>query len=462
MQKLRFAGLAITLSAAAFAACTAEPAATKEPDTNATADALDAIDPDSLDGADPADAAKCSPSIAPLRELEIVDPSVVGDSRALNVKKKNPDGTTVAGHWSFRFLVEQMAPTGVDPSDFVLAALQTWDTDQTVNGFSVPNRKSGIDAVINAWKKRPADGKLDLEQSPFRLEAIVYRPDLGSGCNAGEGRFVFGLTAGAGDDPRSRAELMTVIFEYHLPIATPHQWARRFHHLNSPVGDAGIPPIDSETYRGILQGVTDKFAKRGSLPGAPNDNAISQVRTNEIQLGNPWQLREFHLVANGAGQGFLVTSSTAQAPDQSLNNTGKLHDFILDNKDAINGGTILMPQTILGGQSDETTGFPSFAWMTNDQGTKKHPELIDATTKLAFSMLTCNGCHHESQITKSGFYHVSPVDDPGPDGSGKLSTFLLGDGRNPGDLARRATIETSDLCTVSCAARTQADPARVH
>jgi hypothetical protein len=402
--------------------------------------------------------AACAPTISKFRELEIVDPSVVGSPRAKNVQKVNADGTTVAGHWSFRFQVEQMAPLGVDPADFTLAALQEWENDQTVDGFSVPNRKAGIDAIINAWAKLP-NGKLDLSKAPFRLQAVVYRPDLASGCNAGEGRFVYGVTNGPGDDQGSASLLFTMIFEYHLPTATPHTWAKRFHKLNSPVNGV-IPPINSVTYRSILQGITDLFAKRGSLPGAPNDDAISQVRTNEIQLSSPWQLRELRLVANGAGQGFLVTSATKQAPDQSLNNTGQLHNFILDNKDAINAGTIVMPDTILGGQSDETTGFPSFAWMTNDAPTKKHPELIDATTKLNFSMLTCNGCHHESQITKSGFYHVSPVDPPGPDGTGKLSTFLLGDGVNPGDLARRATIMEGLICTAGCIAQTQG--ARVH
>jgi hypothetical protein len=456
-------GFVCAALAAAWGCSDAETRATRSATENeALASEDDSASEAFLDAEEPDGTGACAPKIDKFRELEIVHPSVVGSPRARNMQKTNADGTTVAGHWSFRFQAEQMAPAGVDPSDFVLAALKEWETDHTVDGFDVPPRQAGIDAIINAWAKRP-DGKLDLAKAPFRLQAVVYRPDLASGCNAGEGRFVYGVTSGPGDDQASGPLLFTMIFEYHLPTnanVTPHTWAKRFHKLNQPVNGV-LPPIDSTTYRGILQGVTDLFAKRGSLPGAPNDNAISQVRTNEIALAFPWQLRELHLVANGSGQGFLVTSATKQSPDQTLNNTGKLHDFILDNKDAINDGSIVMPDKILGGQSDETTGPQSFAWMTNDAPTKKHPELIDATTKFNFSMLTCNGCHHESQITKSGFYHVSPVDPPGPDGTGKLSTFLLGDGKgNPGDLAHRATVEAGLICTAGCIAQT--GNARVH
>ena len=79
-------------------------------------------------------------------------------------------------------------------------------------------------------------------------------------------------------------------------------------------------------------------------------------------------------------------------------------------------------------------------------------------------MLTCNGCHHESQVTKSGFYQVSPFDPPGPDGSGKLATFLVGDGTaaNPGDLANRAKVKQSFLCATTCTPPVLTVPARVH
>ncbi len=86
-------------------------------------------------------------SIVPGNELVIVDPTVVHDSRASNAAD---------GPWSFRFLMEQMTPTGTDPADF----LESWlaesaspppPNQKLVNGFPVKDRTG----LRNLWGKRP-------------------------------------------------------------------------------------------------------------------------------------------------------------------------------------------------------------------------------------------------------------------------------------------------------------------
>src|SRR2546430_17596038 len=48
-------------------------------------------------------------AVVPFAELVIVDASVVRGAHA---------SSAANGHWSFRWLMEQMAPIGADPADF--------------------------------------------------------------------------------------------------------------------------------------------------------------------------------------------------------------------------------------------------------------------------------------------------------------------------------------------------------
>ena len=425
--------------------------------------APDPVDDDAAEAAT-ADAAACAPAIDRFRELEIVHPNVVNSAQASNARD---------GRWSFRFLVEQMRPAGVTTSDFVLNMLKSWETTQLVNGLTLEARNIRS-VVTQPWLDASGgDGTvLDMAKAPFKLMAIVNRLDLHTpDCkSAGEGRFVFNVTTQSGS-PLS----FTVIFEYHLPTTatvTPHVWAQRWHQLHkfditkldTTPDDAGAPPDD---YNQQLLAITDLFTKRNSLPGAPNGNAISQVRTNEIAIGSPWQLREFHLVADAAGKGFLVPSTTAQSATQvGLNNTATLHDFLADNKAKINNGTVLMPakftNTIngitttvpfLGGESNED-GSP---WQSTDPVTTRNPQRIDATTLKNFSFLTCNGCHQLQGVQTAGFYHVDPFTIPDPNGgptagSERLSPFLVGRASPPvpSDLTRRAKVMQGLLCAKAC------------
>jgi hypothetical protein len=443
---------ALVAACGVAAACTSEtaPAAPDSPPTLS-----DKLQNDTVSD-DGDDAQTCAAKISQFNELEIVHPLVVNDPRASNA---------TGGHWSFRFLVEQMAPKGTDPSDFVLALLKSWETPETVNGVTVAARTQIDSVVINPWLTASGGKKLDLAKAPFKLMAITNRLDLlAKDCsNAGEGRFVFGVT-----DQNGNALSFTMIFEYHLPTGgavTPHVWAKRWHALHG----LDITQGDGKTtYNDALQGITDLFSTRGSLPSAPNGNAISQVRSNEIALAGPWQLREFHLVDSGSG-GFLVPATTAQSPTQTgLNDTATLHDFISDNAAGIDDGTVVFPPTytdtikgvkqtvsILGPNSDEDGS----RWQQTDPVTKRNPNPIDATTLTNFSFLTCNGCHNLQNVQIGGFYHVDPFIEGNPKGgvkagSERLSPFLLGNPNAnppiPSDLARRAKVMQGLLCQTSC------------
>jgi len=357
----------------------------------------DAPGSDDPSGTDPAAAV----AVQPFKELVIVDSSVVTNTRA--------DGTN-DGHWSFRWLMEQMAPSGVDAGDFVSHWLSGLHV-KSVNGFAIDDR-AGTDALIASWPKR-SDGRLDLGRAPLRLLAITNRVDITFGGNPGEARFVFGLV----DRATSAGLPMTVIFEYRLPrlgtTSDRKEWARRFHAL-------GVLPFGA-AYNQKLQALTDAFAKRGANPGGVNGSALGQLRVNEIQLGNPWELREFHLNAATAE---LSPGTTAQNPDQSFNGSQALATFLIANAAAARNGNAVVPSKMLGGNAPETFT----PWAFSQPG-------IDEAMRRGFAANTCNGCHNAETRQLDGFYHVTPLGGPigASDGQSRLSDFVKVE-----DMPRRA------------------------
>jgi hypothetical protein len=340
------------------------------------------------------------PAVVAGKELVITDPSVVDDPRASNAAADRP--------WSFRFLMEQMAPAGSDPADFVAAWLAELEAaNGAVNGFPVDAR--AVAALRAIWPT--ANGKLDLAQAPFRLLAITNRVDLHASGD-GEGRFVYGAV-----DPDGAGRPMTVIFEFALPIVDPRtraplgraDWAARFHALG------GLP--FGPTYNTALQAITDLFTLCNTSPGRPGGSSLAQVRINEILMGGPWQMRELHLTSDG-GKLRLRLAPTAQTPPDSAATDGTpenltLRRYLAASRAAIQGAFAALPDTLLGGQASET-----FAWKlggTADEGARH-----------AFAGQTCNGCHFSeaSGMQIGGFYHISPTAEPGPDGTGRLSNLL--------------------------------------
>jgi hypothetical protein len=341
------------------------------------------------------------PAIVAGKELVITDPSVVNDGRASNTAADRP--------WSFRFLVEQMAPPGSDPADFVAAWLAELERpNEVVNGFPVDARN--VAALRALWPTSPS-GKLDLAQAPFRLLAITNRVDLHATSN-GEARFVYGAV-----DPAGAGRPMTVIFEFALPSVDPRtraplgraDWAARFHALG------GLP--FGPGYGAALQAITDLFTLRNTCPDRPGGSSIAQVRINEILMGGPWQMRELHLSSVEGVLGLRLATTAGTPPDSAATDGTppnlQLLRYLASSRAALHGAYAPLPGTLMGGQASET-----FSWQLGAGA--------DAGARHAFAGQTCNGCHFSetSGLQIGGFYHVSPTAEPGPDGTGRLSNFM--------------------------------------
>ena len=106
------------------------------------------------------------------KELLITDLSVVNDSRA----------SGAAGAWSLAGLMTALAPR--DTAGLVKQWLGSFETQQEINSFPLAPRPAVRARLVEPWMKRDgaksfAGWTPNLANAPFRLLAIVYRPDLG-------------------------------------------------------------------------------------------------------------------------------------------------------------------------------------------------------------------------------------------------------------------------------------------
>ena len=387
-------------------------------------------------GDDVQEGEQCAPEpISRFKELSVVDEGVLTDARSSNAGD---------GPWSFRSLVENMAPEGTDPGEFVRTWLVDWVTVKEVNGFAldphIPQEGVGRDVGMNKrivcpWLKLTPENacddtcttckaqKLDLAKAPFRLIAIVNRLDLRDEVAAypsGEGRLVFGLTDGPADDPASSPLAMSVIFEFALPASTsPREWAEKWHALGK------FSSFD-ESYRAALEGVTRSFTSRGSDPLHVNGSAIGQVRTNESVLNWIWQQREFGLDSGGN----LRLRPIRNTPAEAINGTPFLRDHVVKNREAILAKKYEMPAGMRAGAADQL----QYVWSIPD---------VDEPLRKAFAGGTCNGCHSTENPNVDTAFHVSPR----LKGVEKLSPFVndpSGSGKD--DLTNRENHMRRTLC----------------
>ena len=365
------------------------------------------------------------------RELMLTDLSIVEDP--LRTAWTGPASDPRTGAWTFATLMENLAPTPADAPAMVQQLVNTWLTDQTVNGFTVAARPSIQQLVIDPWPKT-ASGALDLTKAPLRLSAIVNRLDvrnLDQG-KAGEGRFVFGVL-----DQFGNPQQFTLIVEYNLPATTDADvlgWANAWHGLSAN-------PFPSEAYNAGLQALTSKFTGRNTTPGQPNGSSLAQLRTNEIALSFEWELREFHLSPTS---GFLQESTVALTPDLSLDQTQPVGDFVNQNQAAILTQIFTVPPTFEGQGFAGGSSLNPFTFWSG-------PGIVDNDARQLFSLNTCNGCH--GQETGTAFLQIA---GRFPGQQSQLSGFLTGiqvpdpvSGvtRTFGDLAARQKDLTSLVCT---------------
>lgn len=437
------------------------------------------------------------PAIMPLvdseRALMIRDLSVVADpSRTFDPCDTDGDGTrgNPNGAWSFKTLMEAMANTSVTGipveifvEEWLLAWAQNFDTanggsttgDWIVNNDVVPNREVGLVNQILAPWPLTASGNLNLDEAPFRLLSVVNRVDLRdavgygvSTASAGELRFVFGLL----DMNTCQPTRMTAIFEYSVAANTCSDvlaYAQQWEDL-----DQLNPPFPATpTYLADLENITNPIVAAGAASGEPNDSSIGQLRTSEVVMGSPWEMREFTLQPRpgaGAGQNVLRMDTTKQTPD--LNYTVDpamqpvLTSYINTHSSDICDGTHVVPDTwlslpFMSGRSDF---FPNTHFWSPGIAPFPLGGCTGDDIRFNFSSNTCSGCHGADTIDPGvdpPFYHVHPDTPPGL--PAQLSRFLTGTGTSPipdpspiggisrsfADLDRRA-VDLQTLLAIGC------------
>ena len=373
----------------------------------------------------------------PFRELMIVNPKVL-----------NTDRAKAGGEWHFSTLMRNMLPSDtrnpMATAEFIETWLNRFATVTEVAGTddAIATRNTVFDEIICPWRnastgREDCSGRIDPNIAPFRLLAIVYRPDLrDNSCGqAGEGRLVFGLIDNHSTSPQTNGDgrSMTVIFEYGLPTHSHDavDWANRWTSLSQH--SCGKWRC-SRTYKNEVAKIVADFAGADADPSKPFGNALNQLRTNEIELAAPWELREFHL-RNAGGGAELQQVTVKVTPKSSLNNSDELVEFIKANEQAVRSFQLDIPERMLGA-SAQTVAIPFVNNITSKWlvGRRDLPEDL----RFAFASQTCNGCHgDESRLASLGnlrqedtietiglFYHISPNARPGRDGQGILSSFL--------------------------------------
>lgn len=301
------------------------------------------------------------------------------------------------GQLSIQHLIAQMMPqanpTLQQQSDFIQQWLNQFLVDTVVNGDVAPARPDFDSAFLQEWRQRSAGSGVTLNPTvaPFRLLAIVYRPDLhkrdasGAVLHAGEVRFVYGFS----DTLRFPA---TVIFEFGLEANSEAQlndWVDEFHALSQlPFGDS---------YNTALLTLLNKVTSKGAVVSKPNGSALNQVRTNEIRFGQEWELREFKL---NAATGQLRQFTVAQTPANRHNRTTFLANYINANETDILLGDHQIPDTFNGQAFAGAASLEDQSLFTFWDA----PGINNPEARHVFSLNTCSGCH--ARETRTIFQHI--------------------------------------------------------
>jgi hypothetical protein len=402
-------------------------------------------------------------AVVPEKELVIVDPSVIESPLETTFDPDQASGTSKHGAWSFGRLIHNMLPCAdrddpVAASSFVRAWLAHWATDQSPNPEASPaDARPALEmALLAPWRTASgcaADDEactLDMGVAPFRLLAIVNRPDLrivasdGSAIG-GEGRFVFqlvgptlGRTVVDGPlevlDATPTPQKLTVIFEYSLPVddnADTLEWAKGWHALGKHAFGA--------TFNKKLRKLTADFAGPDADPARPNGNALNQLRTNEVvtqgqrrfgaeaPLSPPqiWELREFRIGAlSGALEQHTVNLEPARDFDIARpasvatfrppfgSRASELASFLVQAGDRVLAGKHVFSPAMLGNSA--LIGGGGFGPWGRLSTTGAHtlstgddpPVRVDDAVRDAFAVNTCAGCHRHETATPH-FMHLS-------------------------------------------------------
>jgi hypothetical protein len=308
-------------------------------------------------------------------------------SRALLISPASKVNFDLADHFSFEKAMTEMAPKGSTPDqvdEFVEELFLTYTEDVSVSSGGRDRLIEARSRANNFFRNSVADGRW---RRSFKFSAITLRPDLRNKDTAGEGRLVYGVD-----------NSFTIILEYKLPIGVAglshKSWLKDIRKLGTRKNAA--------EYAKTLKAVTAKFWKRNpKYDICPNQNCINQIRTNEIKLDAPWEIREFFL----SNQGTLKPRAVTASPDTTdANDRDEIIEFIKENKAAIlSGDRPILPKKLWGGSAKVPEGFrwgQSLGLCNNNSS-----DLCTAAN--TFSVGTCQGCHGGD--TKAlPFIHIAP------------------------------------------------------
>jgi hypothetical protein len=369
--------------------------------------------------------ASCDVKVDRWKELLVTHRSVLLDRRAQN---DVADAT-----WSFRHMFEELAGDATGAAALTHAWLEQWKTVTVVGPDRAPvtPRPSVGPVLLDPW--RAADGGA-LSSAPFRLIAIVNRPDLraeASACHgaAGEIRFVYSAV-----DPVTRKAIpMTIIVEIPYPTTrSAREWIEAWHALATrPFGDA---------YNAALAALTSEVIR-------DSNRESWLVRTNEIALGEPdglpWEMREFALGADAAQLRRLAQLPIATTPRIELDRSASLDSWAKENEARILDGSYVLPGGFQAGAAPIARSW--FRWSSQSLD----PKLLDALSKA-----TCNGCHGGERIGETAlpFQHIAAADQrtayyvPANDGETRVSTWLNDPSGYDDELGRRERSVAQALC----------------
>ena len=355
-----------------------------------------------------------------------------------------PNGTIAPfgdpnGVWSFKTLMSNMG-NGTEPQQFIHDWLNQWrngaaagtvkHSDGITVAFPVPARLA-LQSVISSLQGapwNPADpATLDLNKLPFRLLAVVNRLDLAQAgfygpAGGAELRFVFGLVEKQGTQCVPAAQQMTVILEYRVPEAKclglknlANLWIAL---------DALVP--GSAPYNAVLQTLTDDVTPVNASPSKLNGSAIGQVRTNELKLGLPWELREFTLQPSPV-LGLLRHETVKNTPDATHNNSALLNTWI-NTVGGSNPPSQAVPRQFGGVDLiGSANRYGPFAMPANPPWDGAPANAM--SKRFNVSQNTCGGCHLSETGTNFTMVHADgPLNAPAG-----LADFLTGLGMPKND-----------------------------
>jgi hypothetical protein len=306
-------------------------------------------------------AAPCVPLIDPAKSLLIRNLAVTESSVAEPL-----------GDLGFSTTMRSMLSGADDLQDGLKGWFDQWLV-RKVGRFPIPPRSPGLMAGL--WPRREGHDEYDWSQAPFRLMAVVYRPDLSAEkTSAGELRLAYNLYLPYSGEPYD----FSVIFEFALPrTRSASVWARTF---------AGLSELDYQTMGQPLAAIVKEVAKPENL---------LQLRTNDFFLGPMWELREFKLGADGKFQSVPVAQTPAGIFDETPDNA--FLRWAILNSAAIMAGNYEIPYEFLG--SSALAPDDSFEWF-------EQAWFLPRDLAKRLSLNTCNGCH--TGTTQSRFQHLLP------------------------------------------------------